>query len=348
MSFSFGFADDDIDAPEAPKASVTNPLDEVRGGDPPTIVSFEAVLKSLTGTRVSFDNYRTPQDNLVYRRELFDVKHQVMSEDSELSVGSILLGDEKDVDLKQNVYEGGFKSWECSYDTVDFVARLMDLSAAPNVLELGCGTALPSCFLLRKYLEALAETESPLKPASFTLTDFNYDVLRLVTVPNLVVHWASTLPPQQLHQLCTSDDGAPLRNDELVISAPLCTALLQDLAQKNISISLVSGAWSRSFLEIVGKNAPHLLITSETIYSPQSLPLVAEIILGLLAPSSACKRALVAAKSIYFGVGGSVAEFVNYINTHERLRVSISQSTIGEAQLKRLVLDISVGIDQHQ
>lgn len=344
MSFAFGFADDDIDTPSVPKQVETNPLDAVDGSHVPEIVSFEDILASLKDTRITFDNYRTPKGNIVYRRELFDVKHQVMSEDAASSMGSILLGDEKDVDLKQNVYEGGFKSWECSYDTVDHVSDTMDFLVPQSILELGCGTALPTCFILRKYLEQISsKNDTTFKPSCFVLTDFNYDVLRLVTVPNLAIHWASTIPPQQLQMLCSGEDGPPLQNDEIIITQQFISAMLADFATKNITISLVSGGWNRSFLNIAKSFDVKTLITSETIYSPQSLPLVAELILGLMAATdSICSRAVVAAKSMYFGVGGSVTEFVNYLETRRPQHIELLRKEVGESQLKRVIIDISL------
>ena len=196
--------------------------------------------------------------------------------------------------------------------------------------------------MLRKYLEQISsKNDTTFKPSCFVLTDFNYDVLRLVTVPNLVIHWASTIPPQQLQMLCSGEDGPPLQNDEIIITQRFISAILADFATKNISISLVSGGWNRSFLNIAMSFGVKTLITSETIYSPQSLPLVAELILELMAPTgSICSRAVVAAKSIYFGVGGSVTEFVNYLETRRPQNIELLRKEVGESQLKRVIIDI--------
>ena len=37
----------------------------------------------------------------------------------------ILLGDTSE-DLRKNIYEGGLKSWECSYDLVDLLSENVD------------------------------------------------------------------------------------------------------------------------------------------------------------------------------------------------------------------------------
>lgn len=339
MSFAFGFADDDIEAPSVPKVTKTNPLDEVSGVIRPQEYLIEDIIKTLIDVRITFDNYKTPAGNIVYRRELFDVKHQVMSEDTAGTMDSILIGEDQEVDLKQDVYEGGFKSWECSYDAVDHLASTLDVNNPPSVLELGCGTALPSCFLLRLYLEN-SKTDTAI---SFALTDYNFEVLRLVTVPNIIIHWASTISPQQLQELCGLEDGPPLPNDEIIITKRLAAAMAVAFAERNISFLFVSGGWNRQFLNLVNKHPTDLVITSETIYSPQSLPLVAELILSLMAPQGTCKHTVVAAKSIYFGVGGSVTEFTNYMDERKPQAMQLHQKEVGESQLKRILIDITIG-----
>ncbi|CAF0997611.1 unnamed protein product [Adineta ricciae] len=51
-------------------------------------------------------------------------------------------------DLVPNVYEGGFKTWECSYDLVDYLQSIGDnLRDRKTVIELGCGSGLPGTAL---------------------------------------------------------------------------------------------------------------------------------------------------------------------------------------------------------
>lgn len=54
------------------------------------------------------------------RRELFDIRAQLMAEDSE-DDHDLLSGLGKD-DIKTNVYEGGFKTWECSMDLAKLIS----------------------------------------------------------------------------------------------------------------------------------------------------------------------------------------------------------------------------------
>ena len=210
MSFSFGFTNDDFsdddieESANVNNVSVSmlneNPLDKLSGtideSSYPKFHSLESILHTLNGVRLTFDNYTTPiGQSIIYRRELFDVKHQIMCEDDNNSAkngvtNDVLIGDNNVVDLKKNVYEGGFKSWECSYDMVDELSTMINNGKLNynNLLEFGCGTALPTCFLFMKRFQTQDKTG-----ANYILSDFNYDVLRLVTVPNLIIHWGHRL-----------------------------------------------------------------------------------------------------------------------------------------------------------
>lgn len=56
-----------------------------------------------------------------------------------------------------------------------------------------------------------------------------------------------------------------------------------------------------------------LILASETIYSPTTTPLFTRVVLDVLRPDGK-GRALVAAKEIYFGVGGGVMDFMKGVN----------------------------------
>lgn len=329
MSFSFGFTEENFSDDEfievegangktqAQPKELGNPLDvENLEAKKPIHQDLTQLVQSLCDVRVTFERYTTPSGNIVYRRELFDVKHQLMSEeggekqDDEFGV---LMGTDT-TDLQKNVYEGGLKSWECSVDTVDKLSQLSDSEIFKgDIVELGCGTALPSTFLFQR---ALNSGKTDIK---FKLSDYNPSVLRLVTLPNLIITWASTISNDQLIKLQKGEDeDLPIVDDELQLSLQLLTAFQNALKEKNISLELFSGAWNREFFSIVTSEQTQigLIITSETIYSPETLPVIGELLIELINHSKAINgqpTALVAAKDIYFGVGGSLVDFENYL-----------------------------------
>jgi len=74
------------------------------------------------------------------RRELYDVRMQLMDEDELSGSGPergmmVGLGEE---DIKTSLYEGGLKSWECSVDLVRHLASLYEQTGSESrkVLEV--------------------------------------------------------------------------------------------------------------------------------------------------------------------------------------------------------------------
>ncbi|KAF1924856.1 uncharacterized protein M421DRAFT_71607 [Didymella exigua CBS 183.55] len=319
MAFSFGFSGDDIeedpndDVPQTHEMSVPGPH------VPPPIVArahdLDEMLASLPD-KLSFSTITltSPKGHTTRlpRREIFDVRVQLMAEDDG-SQANVLAGLEN-TDLQTNVYEGGYKTWECSLDLVKFLLDrgprkdLDDMVRVNHVVELGCGSAVPS-LLLFQY--ALTNQLGMM----FTLADYNEHVVRLVTLPNLVLAWAAALPPSDSTALFP--DGNPLldadeEHGDLYLTPDILAAFTRQLQSTGISLNFLSGSWTptTTFLDLV-PSAPELntfILGSETIYSPASLGAFAETIIALMKRVKTGK-AVVAAKRVYFGVGGSVDAF---------------------------------------
>ncbi|AET38789.1 protein-histidine N-methyltransferase Ecym_3297 [Eremothecium cymbalariae DBVPG len=324
----------------------------------PDIITLEDLTDSLREVRLSFKEITTAERNVtLYRRELFDVKHQLMTEVGESTNGSnsdnarsskvesqILMG-ETNEDLKKGVYEGGLKCWECSIDLVDYLSE--NRGAYKTVIELGCGTALPSQYLFTEFLRTGSDSG-----IRFILCDYNDSVLRLVTVTNLIIAWAKTsLSPERWLSLQKAGcDSIPVVNDELLLTSALLDAFLKDMADRKVELHFISGTWGAKFLSLLKDKmwvpcSDGIILTSETIYQPDTLPVISELLLGLIA---LCKeqhfdiKTYVAAKDIYFGVGGSVMEFVRYINRRiydGKLSLKVKASKINTA-LKRSIISI--------
>ncbi|KAH3670352.1 hypothetical protein WICMUC_004848 [Wickerhamomyces mucosus] len=354
MSFSFGFTQDNFSDDELVEdissniieqittnhndhINKINPLDIINPeSKPPILEDLNDLLNSLIDIRVSFETFVTPKGNVVFRRDLYDVKHQLMNEDNndhQDNETNILLTNDS-TDLTKNIYEGGFKSWECSIDTVD---QLNDYSIDQllngNIIELGCGTSLPSTFLFNKALKFFSNqlttndtNNNHHHSISFILSDYNKSVLRLVTLPNLIITWANNLSIDELINLQReNNENLPILSNELQFSKSLIEKFKNDLISLNIDIKLISGSWNREFLNIyqsINSKGFNLLISSETIYSPDTLPIISELIVELFRINKSQDQpqlntnpiGLIAAKDIYFGVGGSLVEFQNYLN----------------------------------
>lgn len=163
--------------------------------------------------------------------------------------------------------------------------------------QLGAGTALPSLVLFQHAL--LNDI-----PMRFVLSDYNDTVLRLATLPNFVLTWALNTQP---------DGSAGFNMDvsskgDLDITKTILERFQEDLSAKNINFVFLSGPWSQKLANLVPNSSPDLgtvVLAAETIYSPDSTQAFVELLVSLLKRAKMSK-AMIAAKRMYFGVGGSV------------------------------------------
>lgn len=159
------------------------------------------------------------------------------------------------------------------------------------------------------------------RPLVFLLADYNPTVLYLVTLPNLILTWAL-----QQRKEDAVIEAAFTPDDELELTPEVLDAFRQSLSSNQITLSFLSGAWSPEFVDLLyGASLPAdglpettrtLLLGSETIYSPFALESFAGTLLSVLQRERSHRpaghaRALVAAKRLYFGVGGSLDDFVD-------------------------------------
>ncbi|KAH7270467.1 uncharacterized protein BKA55DRAFT_49636 [Fusarium redolens] len=345
MSFSFSFAGDDIsDNEQTPSvvkptsaAAATTSAFPVPGKPqlPPTVHQLSDLLAQLPSKvaysllDVALDDGTTIQ---LPRRELWDVRVQLMAEEEDVAgAQSEGLGSH---DVKTGVYEGGFKSWESSVDLVKVLAANKVISALEqkafrvmevcginytcNVIyltldqQLGCGTALPSLAVFQWAMTSTSEK----KYLSLIMADYNPSVLQLVTLPNFILSWALNNPQIPALQEAFSIEG------EVELGPDVLAAFEQSLKEANVTLSFVSGAWSQEFVHLIyalpsghDQERSTLLLGAETIYSPFALQAFLETLFLILEKEQKTEgneaAALVGAKRLYFGVGGSLDDFID-------------------------------------
>lgn len=110
---------------------------------------------------------------------------------------------------------------------------------------------------------------------------------------------------------------------DLEITSVLCDRFVLDLESRNIRITCIAGAWSPDFLDVVPKPLSRpaypvktMVLASETIYSLTTLSSFVNTFLSIIQTSIAAGTfavGLVAAKKVYFGVGGGIDEFVRVL-----------------------------------
>ncbi|KAI8965279.1 hypothetical protein F5Y11DRAFT_313525 [Daldinia sp. FL1419] len=329
--FSFGFSGDDIEddgesnsagpqvsTPAQPQASASAFPVPGKPLLPGTNHDLHQMLSQLP-SKIAYGILDIDLDGVgriqLPRRELWDVRVQLMAEDdggdTEPGLGNH--------DVKTGVYEGGFKSWESSVDLVKVLSLsksfLSDTDTAPRLIELGCGTALPSLALFQWSLSLRISDKNTL---SIVLADYNSTVLQLVTLPNFILSWA-------LHQRADSPllEAAFSTEGELDLTPEVLKAFDEFLTARKISLSFFSGAWSTEFIDLVNSDKISkvgneigqrtIILGAETIYSPFALSAFTQTILSFLKGEKEqgnAAEALVGAKKLYFGVGGSLDDFV--------------------------------------
>ncbi|BFZ54239.1 Histidine protein methyltransferase 1 [Savitreella phatthalungensis] len=299
MSFSFGFTGEDYD-----DISIVGQPVRPSNGIASTAVakswSLEELMKFLPLTLA----YGTVSGLDIPRRELWDLKHQLMAEHDTVEEEDALryLGSD---DVIAGLYEGGFKTWECS---VDLARLLQTQTPVQTILELGCGSALPALTLLKT------------GGTRIVLQDYNEAVLRYLTLPNVLLAWAA----------CRS--GGNWQSDgELNVTDEIKSAFASEMGGR---LEFLSGGWSSYMSSLVGK--VDLILASETIYNEASLAAFCSMLEECLAVPHG--QALVAAKKMYFGVGGGIQSFKGVLTDHP-----LDCQTIYEANegVRRAILKIT-------
>ncbi|KAI8061701.1 hypothetical protein BC940DRAFT_245031 [Gongronella butleri] len=323
MAFRFNFTSDDLDLEDTDAQD--QPLESSLGDlklEDDTIqkipcqafdISAMALPEVIQADRVDI---RGVADAL-YKRTLADVKFQLAQQDA-LETGAGAGSDQVmdmlaltgNSDLVRGVYEGGFKTWECSLDLVQFLAQLPpDQQRGKTILEIGCGSALPALYMLRA-----DETNH------VDVQDYNDQVIGLITVPNILLNTILTpaapttdaneskdgheaTETKQKATLATDTNGAGKKEDDdekeqeddddddeeeevcdtIDDGAPVCDAEAEIPQDKQRDMLALVAQRSRAFygdwqgLPDLLPTTYDILLTSETIYSQDALPSLVRI-----------------------------------------------------------------------
>ena len=133
---------------------------------------------------------------------------------------------------------------------------------------------------------------------------------------------------------------------ELEIDEPLVQEFLLSLESCQIKLIFFSGAWSPDFQQLVtqtmGTSPARLtIIGAETVYSPLALRSFADTLMSLLdTMNDHEKTALVAAKKVYFGVGGSMEDFCDAVRAKGGIVEQIREESDG---VRREVVEVKIG-----
>ena len=149
-----------------------------------------------------------------------------------------------------------------------------------RVLEIGCGSALPGIFCLQ--MDGVERVD---------FQDYNREVIDMVSVPNIL-----------LNTIYRDNLASTLKFDELEIN---------NRAIEQLPCRLYFGDWG-SFIDISNYQYD-VVLSSETIYYVESYPKLLEILNQCLKPEG---YALFAAKTVYFGCGGNLTTFCDFVQKY--------------------------------
>nr|CAG8459175.1 12412_t:CDS:10 [Entrophospora candida]CAG8478279.1 10400_t:CDS:10 [Entrophospora candida] len=289
----------------------------------PTFMSLK-LPQTFMFEHVDSTKKSTEEKVIIYKRHLADVKFQIAQEDEDLVMDnnqkinnpSNILELSIKNDLIEGVYEGGLKTWECSFDLLDYFINDLqnfDFDNINKILELGCGTSLPGIYLLSKYSSLKVDFQ-----------DYNEQVLKLITIPNILLN---TILRSKLKEINEKNEEIEIiKNDKLFNQLKKSRFFMGDWGDLVDVINIDSE-----------ENKYDMIITSETIYNINSLPKLYNVIKNTLKRPNGV--AYVAAKSIYFGVGGSMLTFREFVEQDNIFEVKLVKTV--EAFVKREILQLS-------
>eukprot|EP01059_Diplonema_ambulator_P026315 TRINITY_DN4357_c0_g1_i1.p1 TRINITY_DN4357_c0_g1~~TRINITY_DN4357_c0_g1_i1.p1 ORF type:complete len:286 (+),score=85.94 TRINITY_DN4357_c0_g1_i1:734-1591(+) len=165
----------------------------------------------------------------------------------------------KHTDIINGVYEGGFKLWSCAGDLTKYMSENIDV-AGKTVVEAGCGHGVPGISALK------------LGANKVVFQDYNKEVLKLLTVPNILMNM----------------QGNPPTGDKLVANCEFW-----------------SGDWGEMAASPVPLSAD-IILTTDTLYTVHATKQLVKFISQYLAYPDGV--AYVGSKTMYFGCGGGTTE----------------------------------------
>ena len=161
-----------------------------------------------------------------------------------------------------------------------------------------------------------------------------------VTLPNLLLTW-------YFHSNEEKEDQG--QQGDIELSDEIIDGFLDDLRKYKIDIQFYSGHWEglTAINAINIDSLPNIILTSETIYSTETMPILIDALEEAYHGSldeevkssinSTDKLCLVAAKVVYFGVGGGVYAFEQELKRRKASTKTIWKSEKG---VSRVVLQV--------
>ena len=209
------------------------------------------------------------------------------------------------IDIIKNVYEGGFKVWECTLDLLDYLSKNTELIKDKNIIDLGCGHGLLGIFSLQ------------LNANYVVFQDFNIEVLKYATFLNIKENFGN-------YKEIFSNKLGFISGDWGKVS--------ENLKENKSELEGITGNGSKF------KNCDfELILMSEVLYNADNYEKIIDLIDKILKKNGIC---LISSKFYYFGVGGSVNEFLSVLKKRNKFSFSNAFEFNSKKTNKRVILEI--------
>lgn len=232
-------------------------------------------------------------------------------------------------DLISSVYEGGFKIWECTEDLMKYLSESGDCKRikGKTVIDIGCGVGLLGVYAL-KFCHA----------DFVTFQDFNKNVILDATGPTALINTQSGRDGENSP---TNGQDDHIANGETEVDAYMknfndCPKLAETASSK---MDFIAGDWSElqnPLTNLVKHTQYDVVLSSETIYNEGNYDALHDYLKAVTKINSVI---LMSAKSHYFGVGGGVNSWIDFVKRKGVFTVDIVKDV--EANLRRHILRLN-------
>jgi len=279
MSFRFNFT---VNNEEENNSVVEDSKKYIQGAE--LVLSNDLKTLQVIGETIAIPNSQVK----MFKRNVSDIKFEIASNEEE---GDNMLATAvlQQTDIIPGVYEGGLKTWECSVDLVKYLSELKDEEFQnKNILELGCGSALPGVYCLTR-------------GANVDFQDYNQEILSLVTIPNVLINTVNAPSKESIAKNGTFETEIKFSSID------------------SSKTRFWYGDWdSLSDLYQSQNKRYDVILTSETIYSVEYHPRLYKIIKNSLNEHGVV---YIAAKANYFGCSGSLYQFLDLIQKDNKFSI---------------------------
>lgn len=220
------------------------------------------------------------------------------------------------LDVIPNEYEGGATIWECTKDLLNYLANERDILKNKTVLDLGCGLGLLGVFALI-YGEA----------STVDFQDYNTNVILTNTIPTLLYNW---MVKQKDNETICEESSDKFAADWTTFCSKFSNDFPSELTN---SVRCFIGDW-QAITDSEHSVKYNVILSSETIYNCDCYLSLHSFLENFLSHTGV---AYFATKGHYFGVGGGLTAWTNFVNSKKVFKIEIVH-TITDCNLLRHII----------